>query len=79
MFVPSITDLLIFFKAIPFGVRILFALPWIVGLLSLSMPVFAFLMWKDEKAPLWSRILYILVIVASIGVVWMANFWNLSY
>jgi hypothetical protein len=40
MFVPTVMDLLIFFKTIPIGVRILFALPWIIGLLALIILVF---------------------------------------
>jgi CubicO group peptidase (beta-lactamase class C family) len=77
LFVEQITDLLFFFKTIPIGVRILFAIPWIIGLLSLSLPVFLILMWKDENSSWWRRAHYLLVTLASLAVFWMASFWNL--
>jgi len=77
LFVPRVTDMLIFFKTIPWGVRILFALPWIIGLLSLSLPVFLIMAWKDADVSLWGKIHYTLMTASSIGLVWLANFWNL--
>jgi hypothetical protein len=77
MFIPSITDMLTFFKTIPLGVRVLFMLPWIIGILSLSLPVFLFVMWKQGDTTWLGRILYSLLTVSSFALVWMANFWNL--
>ena len=77
LFVERITDLLLFFKTIPIGVRILFAIPWIIGILSLSLPVFLVLMWKDGDTSWWGRTHYLLVTLASFAVFWLANFWNL--
>jgi hypothetical protein len=77
LFVNEITDMLLFFKTIPIGVRILFAIPWIIGILSLSLPVFLVLMWKDGDTSRWGRTHYLLVTLASFAVFWLANFWNL--
>jgi len=77
LFVEQITDLLLFFKTIPVSVRILFAIPWIIGLLSLSLPVFLVLMWRDGESSWWGRAHYLLVTLASFAVFWMASFWNL--
>jgi hypothetical protein len=77
LFVTEITDLLLFFKTIPLGARIVFAFPWIIGLLSLSLPVFLVLMWKDGDTSWWGRTHYTLVTLASFAVFWLANFWNL--
>jgi len=77
LFVERITDLLLFFKTIPIGVRILFAIPWIIGILSLSLPVFLVLMWKDGDTSWWGRTHYLLVTLVSFAVFWLANFWNL--
>jgi len=77
LFVTEITDLLLFFKTIPIGVRILFAIPWIIGILSLSLPVFLVLMWKDGESSWWGRTHYTLVMLASFALFWTANFWNL--
>jgi CubicO group peptidase (beta-lactamase class C family) len=77
LFVTEITDLLLFFKAVPLGVRILFALPWIIGVLSLSLPLFLALMWRDGNTSWWARIHYALVTLASFALFWLADFWNL--
>ena len=77
LFVTEITDLLLFFKTIPISVRILFAIPWIIGILSLSLPVFLVLMWKDRDTSWWGRTHYLLVTLAAFAVFWLANFWNL--
>ena len=77
LFVAEITDLLLFFRTIPIGVRMLFALPWIIGFLSLSLPVFLVLMWKNGTTAWWGRTQYLLVTLASFAVFWLASFWNL--
>jgi CubicO group peptidase (beta-lactamase class C family) len=77
LFVPSITDLLIFFKSIPVSVKVLFALPWIIGLLSLSLPVFLARMWKDGNVSWWTKTHYLLALFSAILTVWLASFWNL--
>ncbi len=77
LFVPEITDLLLFFKTIPLGARILLALPWIIGVLSLSLPVFLVSMWRDRDSSWWGRAHYTLVTLASFATVWLASFWNL--
>jgi hypothetical protein len=78
LFVPSITDLLIFFKEIPIGVRILFALPWIIGLLTAILLLFLVRMWREGNIPLWALVHYILVVLSAAATVWLANFWNLA-
>jgi hypothetical protein len=77
IFVPTITDMLLFFKTIPVGVRILFTLPLIIGLLALSLPVFLVRMWKEGNTPWWGQIHYILVMLSAAGTVWLASFWKL--
>lgn len=77
LFIPSVTDMLVFFKSIPIGVKILFALPWLIGLLALSIPVFSVMSWKDSAFPYIYRILYPLVAAVSFTLFWLANFWNL--
>jgi hypothetical protein len=79
MFVPSITDMLIFFKTIPLGVRILFILPWIIGILSISLLYFLVALWKDGDATWWGRVHYTLLTASSFTLVWFANFWNLIW
>ena len=56
LFVPSVTDMLDFFKMIPPGARILFAIPWIIGILSLGLLVYLVRMWKDENFTVWGQV-----------------------
>ena len=77
IFVPRVTDMLIFFKTIPIGVQILFAIPWLIGILALSLPVFLIIMWKDANISWWGKTLYSLMTLSFLALVWMANFWNL--
>lgn len=77
LFIPSITDLLIFYKTIPFGVKLLFAIPWLILVLSLSLPVILFMTWKNGDISWWARIHYMLVTASSFTLFWIANFWNL--
>jgi CubicO group peptidase (beta-lactamase class C family) len=79
MFVPSVTDMLLFFKTIPLGVRILFAIPWIIGILALSLPIFLVSAWKDGDISWFGKIHYTLMTASSFALVWMANFWNLIH
>ena len=77
IFVPRVTDMLIFFKAIPLGVRILFTIPWIIGILALSLPVFLVSAWQDGNGSWFGKFHYTLLSASSFALVWMANFWNL--
>jgi hypothetical protein len=77
LFISSVTDMLVFFKTIPIGVQILFTLPWLIGLLSLSLPVILVLAWNDTNVPWWGRLHIILLTLSSYTLVWAANFWNL--
>jgi CubicO group peptidase (beta-lactamase class C family) len=77
LFVPSVTDLLIFFKTIPVSVKVLFALPWLIGLLSLSLPVSLARMWKDGNVTWWTKTHYLLALFSAIATVCLASFWNL--
>jgi hypothetical protein len=79
MFVEQITDMLLFYKTIPIGFRVLFALPWIIGILSLSLPVFLIRMWKDGESTWWGRIHTIVMIASTIILIWLASFWNLVW
>jgi hypothetical protein len=79
LFVPSITDMLIFFKSIPLSVCILFILPWIIGLLSIGLLYFSFILWKDGDATWWGRVRYTLLTASSFALFWFANFWNLIW
>jgi len=77
IFVPAVTDMLVFFKTVPVGIRILFAVPWVIGTLALSLPVFLVIMWKDGDVSWWGRIHYTLMTASSFAIFWLANFWNL--
>ena len=77
LFIPSITDLLIFFKTVPISVQVLFSLPWIVGLLTLVLLILLGLRWKDPQFSTGGKIHIGLLAGSSVIVVWMANFWNL--
>jgi CubicO group peptidase (beta-lactamase class C family) len=77
LFVSSVTDLLIFFKTIPVSIKILFTLPWVIGLLTLSLPVFLFQIWKEGNTPWLGKIHYVLVMLSAAATVWLANFWKL--
>ncbi len=70
-------DLLVLFKTIPFGGRLLMMLPWLIGILALGLLVFLVKIWKDRAASWWGKVHYSLVTLASIALVWAANFWNL--
>jgi CubicO group peptidase (beta-lactamase class C family) len=76
LFVSSVTDLLIFFKTIPVSIKILFTLPWVIGLLTLSLPVFLFQIWKEGNTPWLGKIHYVLVMLSAAATVWLANFWK---
>ncbi len=69
--------MLIFFKAIPIGVQVLFAIPWIIGILALSLPIFLVLMWIGGNASRWERFHYVVMTTATFALVWQANFWHL--
>jgi len=77
IFVPRVTDMLIFFKTVPIGIQILFAIPWLIGVLALSLPVFLIRMWKDANTSWWGKSMYSLMTLSSFALVLMANFWNL--
>jgi hypothetical protein len=77
LFVTELTDMLLFFKTISLGVRVLFAMPWVIGISSLSLPLFLVLMWKDGSTSWWGRAHYALAILAPFALFWLANFWNL--
>jgi hypothetical protein len=70
-------DILLFFKTIPVYAKIVFAIPWVSATLSLSLPVFLVMVWKDAAAPLWGRVQFALGSAASFGFVWFAYFWRL--
>jgi len=77
LFVPRVTDMLIFFKTIPISFRILFFIPWITGFLALSLPVFLVSAWKDGDVSWWGKIHYTLMTGSSFATVWLAYFWKL--
>lgn len=77
LFIREITDLLLFYKKVPVGATILFTLPWIIGLLSLSLLVFLAQTWKKGNIPWWGKVHSILVLLSGFATIWMANLWNL--
>lgn len=77
LFVREITDLLLFYKKVPVGATILFTLPWIIGLLSLSLLVFLAQTWKKGNISWWGKVHSILVLLSGFATIWMANLWNL--
>jgi CubicO group peptidase (beta-lactamase class C family) len=77
LFVSSVTDLLIFFKTIPVAVRLLFVLPWIIGVLALILLGFLLRMWGAGDIPAWTKIHYVFVLMAAVATVWLASSWNL--
>jgi hypothetical protein len=77
IFVPEVTDMLDFFKTIPTSLQILFIIPWVIGVLALSLPVFLAQMWNAPAVSWFGRIQYTLTTAAAFSTFWMAHFWNL--
>ncbi len=77
IFVSRVTDMLVFFKTVPVTIQILFFIPWMIGLSALLIPVFLIFVWKDKEVSRWGRIQYTLLSIVSLGLFWVANFWNL--
>ena len=61
----------------PFGVQVLFALPWVIRFLALSLLIIPGLRWTEAQIPTWVKIQIGLLVGASTALFWMANFWNL--
>ncbi|MGD2026594.1 MAG: serine hydrolase domain-containing protein [Anaerolineales bacterium] len=70
-------DIVQFFKTIPFGAKLVFAIPWISGALSLSLPFLLALVWKDAAVPLLGRLHSSLTTAASFIFIWFTYFWRL--
>lgn len=71
------TDLLLFFKTIPWYVQLLFGLPWICLVLTLASLVVLVRQWRDEGLPLWGKGVASLVTLASFALLWFVTNWNL--
>jgi hypothetical protein len=69
-------DLVLFFKTIPLGTKLLFLLPWLSGALALTYPLVVVALWRKRPATrAW--LLYALNIVAAAAFIWFINYWNL--
>lgn len=69
-------DLVLFFKRIPLGTKVLFALPWLSGGLALTLPAVLVSLWrKRATGRVW--LLYGLNAVAAAGFLWFVVTWNL--
>ncbi|MDX1479217.1 MAG: serine hydrolase domain-containing protein [Saprospiraceae bacterium] len=77
MLFSGAVDLLILFKSVPFGVQLVFLLPWVNGMLSLVL-VFLFIRsFSNTRAFTLARAHQGLVILACLAMFWFAHFWNL--
>ena len=69
-------DLILFFKTIPPATKGLFALPWVIGALALTLPVVLIALWRNEAA-IGVRLLYVANTIAAAGLLWFVATWNL--
>jgi hypothetical protein len=69
-------DIILLYKMIPLGTRLLFLLPLLSGVLALTYPWVIVDLWR--KRPL-SRIwfLYLLNMVSAVVFIWFVNYWHL--
>ena len=79
IFNSQATDLLDFFKAIPPWIQILFTIPWVIGILALSLPFFLVQMWNAVDVSWYGRIQYLLMTASAFATFWLANLWNLIH
>jgi hypothetical protein len=69
-------DLIIFYKTIPLGTKLLFLLPWIIGALALTLPLVLIALGRNRApAPAW--LLYGLNTAVAAAFLWFVTFWNL--
>lgn len=69
-------DLLLFFKTIPPGPRLLLALPVVSAMLAVGLPVVLVRSWGRGEG-WWSRARLTLVAAAQVGFLWFVFYWNL--
>jgi len=70
-------DLLLFFKLIPWYVKLLFGLPWISLVLTLASVVLLVRRWRDRGFSVWVKGLATLATLTSIALLWFVFNWNL--
>jgi hypothetical protein len=70
------SDLVLFFKTIPLGTRVLFLLPWISGALTLALPLYLVKLWRQQAAA-WLRVRVLLVTLAAFSFSWFVYNWHL--
>ena len=69
-------DLILFFKTIPPLVKLLFLIPWLVGLLALSYPLALAALWRSAPPDgVW--LLYGVNAAAVVAFLWFVRYWNL--
>ena len=69
-------DLILFYKTIPAGARLLLALPILSAVLTLGLPVVLVRIWRQPVSR-WTQVHHTLVGVAAVGFLWFAFYWNL--
>ena len=69
-------DLILFFKTIPLTTRLLFLLPWLSGVLTLTLPFVLASLWRN-RATARMRLLYGLNSIVAIGFIWFVYYWHL--
>jgi hypothetical protein len=76
VFMMTQADLIIFYKTVPLGTKMLFLLPWIIGALALTLPLVLIALWRNQApAPAW--LLYGLNTAVTAAFLWFVTFWNL--
>jgi hypothetical protein len=71
------TDFILFFKTIPPGITVLLVIPLLTSLLTLSLPIFTIIDWKNKEGSLVGRVHYTLVSLAAFGFIPFLIYWNL--
>lgn len=69
-------DLILFYKTIPLGVRLVLLLPLVGGALTLTLPLIVARLWRGEAAG-WVKAHALLVTVAAFGFSWFVYYWHL--
>jgi len=71
------TDILLFFKMIPTGFKIVLLLALLNSGLALCLPAFTYFIWKEEALSRIRLIHYTIVTIAALGFIWFVLYWNL--
>ena len=69
-------DFLLFFKTVPLSLRLIMSIPWLSALLTLSLPILAWQIWRDGRQPVMWKAHYLAVMFASVVFIWYVSYWN---